>query len=365
MITAARAAGMTHLLLGAGMLVANFDFDALHDLDDLDTAIARAVWDGHDILGLTTGGGQLLINRRLHRPQIEGQPFSVRGLVFCSSLEASLSGALLELSRDNLSRFVSFAGDGIAFGLPALRSVAWVGELADKRRVVIEIMNGATTDLMISFADKKEAYIPFELYAASDQRDGADVAPVRIVFYNSIGDTVTLGGSPVSVTGLADGQVKRLWQIYTPRQDGEGVPGPDNLRPLVGHPYAWGTVSIDGEPLNAVRGILVDDCLNVPAPRLFGYRIDRINGILYKTHEYLPRYDGRWLPGAWLSDRDLQGPETPQPTPGAEVCWALEKPLRYRILGGPAPRAITAGEQLTVSCDDEALELAVVIPTEA
>lgn len=367
-MTGLRSSGYDHFLLGAGQFVANLDLDSLHDLDDLRAALARETWRGENVLGMTRGGGQFVVHRSCEYVKIDGQQVRRRGTLFVDKLDGFFTGVMVEVRRENIARLAAIAegGNGFVFSSPSMTSLAWIGPLADGRMVVIECQNPAgAAEMALTFADTQTGQIPFELHAEHAADDPDEVAPFRIIFFEDECAIETITGSALDVTCAADGQIKRLYQVYTPIQSGEGDPSADNIRPFVGHPYATGTVIIDGDPLPAVVGIHVDDCNNVPAPCLFGYRLDRIEGILYKTHEYYHPYMGEDLPGPWLSDRDVMSDDTPLPTRGADVVALLPRPKRYRVLCGPAPRQISEGEQLAITCDDAALQLMVVLPLEA
>ena len=63
--------------------------------------------------------------------------------------------------------------------------LAWVGDLADGRLVLIELDNAFNTaDFSLSFTDKGEGTMAFEFHARQDDVNDYDNAPFRAVFFD-------------------------------------------------------------------------------------------------------------------------------------------------------------------------------------
>ena len=66
------------------------------------------------------------------------------------------------------------------------------------------------------------------------------------------------------------------------------------------------------------------------AGTIYGGKLDVTNGLLTVTHGQIASYNGEYLPGAWLSDRDAYAAGT-TPTIGAQVVYELKAPILYQL----------------------------------
>jgi len=186
------------LQLNAGIFLADFDHSSISDAAALKTAIAAAVTAGTSILGVTRGGGTFTATREIRTPDVDGMRYPFKGADFVDSIDAYLSGTLLEATPDNFKRLFSQADvdsngkkttitvhTAIDTETDYLPHLCWVGDLADGTLVLIELDNAFNTaDFSLTFTDKGEGTLPFEFHARQEDVSDYDNAPFRVVFFN-------------------------------------------------------------------------------------------------------------------------------------------------------------------------------------
>lgn len=186
------------LQLNAGIFLTGFDHSTIADATALKTAIAAAVQAGTNILGVTRGGGSFTVTREIRTPDIDGMRYPFKGSDFVDSIDAYLSGTLLEVDPDNFKRLLA-TGDVTTSGLKKtvtmhtavnpdtdyIPKLCWVGDIADGRLVLIELDNAFnTSDFSLNFTDKGEGEMPFEFHARQANVTDYDNAPFRCVFFD-------------------------------------------------------------------------------------------------------------------------------------------------------------------------------------
>lgn len=193
-----RTEAFQKLQLNAGIFLANFDHSSISDAPALKTAIAAAVTAGTSILGVTRGGGTFTATREIRTPDVDGMRYPFKGADFVDSIDAYLSGTLLEATPDNFKRLFSQADTAnngkkttitvhtaINTETDYLPHLCWVGDLADGTLVLIELDNAFNTaDFSLTFTDKGEGTLPFEFHARQEDVSDYDNAPFRVVFFN-------------------------------------------------------------------------------------------------------------------------------------------------------------------------------------
>lgn len=228
-----RTEAFKKLQLNAGIFIAGFDYSNIADADALKTAIAAAVTDGRDILGVTRGGGTFTVNKEVRTPEADGLRYPFKGQDFIDSIDAYLSGTLLEATPENFQRIMSQAdittsGKKTTITMHTATDVdtdyiehlCWVGDLADGRLVLIELDNAYNTaDFSLTFTDKGEGTMPFEFHARQDDVSDYDEAPFRVIFFETSGTigaiTVTSSaGTNVGETSLSTTNVLGSNQHY-------------------------------------------------------------------------------------------------------------------------------------------------------
>lgn len=185
-----------HLQLNAGIFIANFNHSAIATADAMKTAIAAEITSGTNILGATRGGGSFTATRELRTPEVDGMRYPFKGADFVDSVDAYLSGTLLEATPENFKRLFATAEvttegkkttirvrTAIDAETDYLPKLCWVGDLADGRFVMIELDNAINTnDFSLTFTDKGEGVMPFEFHARQSNVTDYDYAPFNIVF---------------------------------------------------------------------------------------------------------------------------------------------------------------------------------------
>lgn len=193
-----RSEAFQNLQLNAGIFLIDLDYSSIADATALKTAIASAVTAGTTILGVTRGGGSFNVTRETRTPDVDGMRYKFKGSDFVDSIDAYLSGTLLEVNAANFERLLG-TGDSSTSGKKTtvtmhtavdpdsdyIDHLAWVGDLADGRLVLIELDNAFNTaDFSLSFTDKGEGTMAFEFHARQDDVNDYDNAPFRAVFFD-------------------------------------------------------------------------------------------------------------------------------------------------------------------------------------
>ena len=104
MISAIRAGTFNNLQLNAGAFIMNFDMSSYTTAAALRTALQTALGTGTNVLGATRGGGTFVIDRETRDPDIDGRRYRFKGGTFVDSVDAHLTGTLVELKPAILAR---------------------------------------------------------------------------------------------------------------------------------------------------------------------------------------------------------------------------------------------------------------------
>lgn len=212
-----RTEAFKKLQLNAGIFLENFDYSSIADADAMKTAIAAAVSDGSTILGVTRGGGSFTVTREIRTPEVDGIRYPFKGQDFIDSVDAYLSGTLLEATPDNFRRMLGTADVDVSGKKTTLTmhtavdvdsdyipKLCWIGDLADGRLVLIELDNAFnTSDFSLTFTDKGEGTMTFEFHARQENVSDYDEAPFRVVFLETAGTStaLTVGSAAGSAVG--------------------------------------------------------------------------------------------------------------------------------------------------------------------
>ena len=194
-----RSEAFENLQLNAGIFLVGFDHSSITDSAALKTAIKTAIADDTKILGVTRGGGSFTVTRETRTPEVDGIRYAFKGADFIDSADAYLSGTLLEVTPDNFKRLLG-TGDATTSGKKTtitfhtavdkdtdyIDHLAWVGDIADGRMVLIELDNAFNTqDFSLTFTDKGEGTMTFEFHARQADVADYDNAPFRVVFFDN------------------------------------------------------------------------------------------------------------------------------------------------------------------------------------
>lgn len=193
-----RTEAFQKLQLNAGIFLENLDYSSITDATALKTAISSAVTAGTSILGVTRGGGSFTVTREVRTPDMDGMRYPYKGADFVDSIDAYLSGTLLEVTPENFTRLLSQGSastsgkkttitmhTAINTSTDYIDKLCWVGDLADGRLVMIELDNAFNTaDFSLTFTDKGEGTMTFEFHARQANVTDYDEAPFRVVFFD-------------------------------------------------------------------------------------------------------------------------------------------------------------------------------------
>lgn len=191
-----RSEAFQNLQLNAGVFLVGFDYSSITDADALKTAIATALATPTNILGVTRGGGSFTVTKEIRTPDVDGMRYPFVGADFVDSVDAYMSGTLLEVVPNNFKLLLG-TGDVATSGKKTtitmhtaiqdsdyIAHLAWVGDIADGRCVLIELDNAFNTaDFSLTFTDKGEGTMTFEFHARQDDVSDYDNAPFRVVFF--------------------------------------------------------------------------------------------------------------------------------------------------------------------------------------
>lgn len=193
-----RSDAFNNLQLNAGVFLVNYDYSSITDSTALKTAIATALSTPANILGVTRGGGSFTVTRETRTPEVDGMRYPFKGADFVDSVDAYLSGTLLEVVPNNFKLLLG-TGDVATSGKKTtitmhtavqsadyITHLCWVGDLADGRAVLIELDNAFNTaDFSLTFTDKGEGTMTFEFHARQASVSDYDNAPFRVVFFDN------------------------------------------------------------------------------------------------------------------------------------------------------------------------------------
>lgn len=194
-----RAEAFQNLQLNAGVFLVDFDYSSIANASALKTAITSALDDNEKILGVTRGGGSFTVTKETRTPDVDGMRYPFKGADFVDSVDAYLSGTLLEVTPENFARLLG-TGTAETSGKKTtitmhtainpdtdyIDKLCWVGDIADGRLVLIELDNAFNTaDFSLTFTDKGEGTMTFEFHARQDDVNDYDNAPFRVVFFDT------------------------------------------------------------------------------------------------------------------------------------------------------------------------------------
>lgn len=221
-----RTEAFKKLQLNAGIFLVDFDYSTYANATAMKAAIKAALSDETKILGVTRGGGSFTATREIRTPEVDGMRYPFKGADFVDSIDAFLSGTLLEVTPSNMDRLLS-TGDSTTSGNKTtitmhtaidpdtdyIDSLSWVGDLADGSLVIITLKNAINTaDFSLTFTDKGEGTMTFEFHARQDEVTDYDDAPFEIVFLDApdVSVTVTPKLSEIPVEGTLQMHAKGI-----------------------------------------------------------------------------------------------------------------------------------------------------------
>ena len=187
-LTALRADSLRHLVLGGGVLV-----EGHVPAEGAAEAFGRALAAGERRVLGHTESGCFEVKREFAEVRLAGQTGPCAGLRVPAWTEASLSGELIEVSAENLSRLLAMAPlrtapGGAALGLAEaagpgrMDALTWIGELADGGRLLIRLRRAVNADsVRLAFDGKGHARMNFRFVAQADPEAGEEEMPFEVV----------------------------------------------------------------------------------------------------------------------------------------------------------------------------------------
>lgn len=195
MLTACRTDAFKHLQLNAGVFLTGFDYSTATTAAALRTAVATALGDDTKVLGATRGGGTFAVTQETREPEVDGKRYRFKGGTFVDSVDASLTGTLVEINPTNFKKLLATGESTTSGNITTLtmhtaiedgdyiEKLCWVGDMSDGGCVLIELDNALNTNgLTLTFTDKGEGTIPFEFHAHQAAVEDYDTAPFRVLF---------------------------------------------------------------------------------------------------------------------------------------------------------------------------------------
>lgn len=194
-VTPCRTETFQNLQLNAGAFLINFDYSTYGDATALRTALATALTDNTKVLGATRGGGQFVVTSTIREPDVDGKRYRFKGGAFVDSVDAQLSGTLVEIRPAAFARLLA-TGDSISDdGKTTIKmhtaikntdyidKLVWVGDMSDGGLILIALKNALNNNGMsLTFSDKGEGTMPFEFHAYQSAVEDYDYAPFEVLF---------------------------------------------------------------------------------------------------------------------------------------------------------------------------------------
>lgn len=195
MITPCRTETFQNLQLNAGAFLIGFDYSEYVDATAMRTALATALQDSSKLLGATRGGGTFVVTSEIREPDVDGKRYRFKGGAFVDSVDAQLSGTLVEIRPEIFARVLA-TGESTTSGKKTtvkmhtaiqntdyIDSLVWVGDMSDGGLVLIALKNALNNNGMtLTFSDKGEGTIPFEFHAYQNTVEDYDYAPFEVIF---------------------------------------------------------------------------------------------------------------------------------------------------------------------------------------
>ena len=201
MITPLQSSSFDNMQLNAGMFLANFDYTEYATVAAVKTAIKTLMEEkSTDILGATRGGGTFTVTKESREIEADGKRNSFVGSTIIDSVDASITGTLLELHAENWQRGMAAADvtdseDGKKHTIQMrndlkdsdyLEHLCWVGDMNKGGLVLIAFDNALNTgDVNFTFTDKGEGTLPFEFHAYQKDVSNDEYAPFAVVLLDA------------------------------------------------------------------------------------------------------------------------------------------------------------------------------------
>lgn len=186
MFTPIPGAAPEHLQLGAGLLFADIDTDALVSAEDSAAALETLLADDSCQLGATAEGCVFRCVPTLVHTEKRGGRTPVRGTMLQGAWQVSLSGALTAVTADNAARLLNAPAPAGSVLIPptaptVMDRLVWLGD-ADGGLLLIELTAPISTDgLTLRTALRGAGSTPFS-FAAQQPDFSTGTPPCRLFF---------------------------------------------------------------------------------------------------------------------------------------------------------------------------------------
>lgn len=197
MTTGIHSATFTNLQLNAGAFIRSLDHSKLTTVDALKADIAERLESGEGLLGMTQGGGTFVAQPTIRNIEGDGLRAPFVGGVVNDGWTVKLTGTMKEITPENFKMALLSADvetedkKTTITARTAIKeddyidSLCWVGD-TPMGFIVIALENVLNTvGATMTFTDKGEGTIPFEMHAHHSDPVDQDKAPFEIIFLTS------------------------------------------------------------------------------------------------------------------------------------------------------------------------------------
>lgn len=188
-----------HLVLGAGLFLRDFRFDAAQDAAALRSLVCAAAADDAHVLGATREGSRFSCVPRLRQLNAGGVRQPYVGGTLCDGWQVRMTGTLVEVTPANMAMLLAVADTRQHGRLTTvsvssqpdiaahLTNLCWVGRQGSGF-VLIELLGALNmTGITLSISDQGEATAPFCFEAHALTPGDQTEAPFRVVFFEGGG----------------------------------------------------------------------------------------------------------------------------------------------------------------------------------
>lgn len=204
MITGLRQESLQNLVLNEGAFLIGFNPSKYATAAALEAALVDAL-DGQDdtvtLLGATLGGGNFHCVPTTRQISIDGLRGNVKGVTQVDSWEVNISGTLKEI-RPEVFKHLAMCGEmtqitnlttikvhGNVTNDDYISNLVWVGSTPNGMAIIslTNVLN--TAGIVMTFADKNEATIPFTFTAHTTSLTGDAYMPCEVRFLTATPST--------------------------------------------------------------------------------------------------------------------------------------------------------------------------------
>lgn len=200
MVTPCRRETFQKLVLNAGAFLMNWDYSQYQTAAEMKAALKTVLKDENYVLGATRGGGTFVVSGEIREPDVDGKRYRFKGGAFVDSVDAYLGGTLVEIRPDNFAKVLATGEvetSGVMHTLTMHTAIQdadyiphliWVGDVSGGGLIIIDIANALNNNgVTLTFNDKNEATVPFEMHAYQEDVEDYDYAPFKVIWVDELG----------------------------------------------------------------------------------------------------------------------------------------------------------------------------------